>query len=436
VIWKDKSVPATSMSVAAEQLVGMQNRICSIISKNLRSRLRFNVRDTQLYRIHGVEPLQKNMQSVRGTALTSLLGQFRNNAKVPVILAFILAQSLWHYYESEWTAFQWTTDTIQIMSSLKDGMSEEAELLAYRPYLAVQFDSGNHLNEEYRQGEFIHPYMKIYNLGILLLEIGIGRKLSPQSAEDMCGRLNEECQYATKLAQRPQKRPKDSCQIDTYWLAVKNCLDPKLFDLDAPSVKPDGTHDLQKDVRKRRKILYDSVVWPLEELLDVSGWTAHLDSKDCLMPVVRRAEHVGGPAASIAVRTTNSAANCSAANGWLAELAKAVKDMDSDLSGSTQRNRVQIVLLDTGYDDSSVFLDDGKIRDRLQKLPVWKDFAGSSPCPVDTDGHGNHLLSLVMQIAPNADLHVARVATDSKNLKDSQESVAKVGSNLPPGVTG
>ena len=422
-IWKGKSKsPVTSISAATEQLVG---GICSIISRDLRSRLRFNVRAAKLYRIDGVEPLQKNMQPVRGTTLTSLLGQFRNNAKVPIILAFILAQSLWHYYESEWTDVQWNTDTIQIMSSLKDGMSDESELLAYRPYLAVQFDGGDHSNEEYRHGELLHPYMKIYRLGILLLEIGTGEKLSPQSTEDPCGRLNDECQDATILARSPQKRPKDSCQIDTYWLAVKNCLDPTLFDLEAPSVKPDGTHDVAKDVRKRRKILYDSVVWPLEEILEVNGWTPHLDSRECLTPVTRRADR---PVASIPVRPTNSTATRTAADNWLADLAKAVKDMDSDSSRSTQRDRVQIVLLDTGYDDKSAFLDDDEVRDRLQKAPVWKDFAKSSLSPVDTDGHGTYLLSLIMQIAPNADLHVARVATDSEHLKEAQEQVAKVGS--------
>jgi hypothetical protein len=46
--------------------------------------------------------------------------------------------------------------------------------------------------------------------------------------------------------------------------------------------------------------------------------------------------------------------------------------------------------------------------------------------PVDTDGHGTHLVSLIMRIAPEADIYVARVAESSARLESCRAKVAKV----------
>jgi subtilisin family serine protease len=85
--------------------------------------------------------------------------------------------------------------------------------------------------------------------------------------------------------------------------------------------------------------------------------------------------------------------------------------------------RVRIAILDTGYDSNSPFFSLAVRRKRLVK---WRDFAKDSPEPVDDDGHGTHMVSLAMKMAPAADIYVARVASSSAGLQDARQDIADV----------
>lgn len=85
--------------------------------------------------------------------------------------------------------------------------------------------------------------------------------------------------------------------------------------------------------------------------------------------------------------------------------------------------RTKIAILDTGYYDDSQFFS--KRKSRLSS-GHWKDFVGDSPAPVDDDGHGTHVLSIAMKIAPSADLCVARVTKNSKDFVGSHQRIAEV----------
>jgi hypothetical protein len=415
--YSDQSAPHVSLtSLPEEQLVSGERDMCAIISQHLRARLRFSVRDQKIYRFRN-EPMQKRMRPVQGIPLAAILGDLTN--KMKVCLAFILAQAVWHYYESEWTDMQWTTDTIHLMTSFTEEATEESEILVYRPYLVVQFGDTNPRMEEHTNGELLHPYRKIFCLGILLLEIGLGSKLPRDSAGTYSfGQANDEWEIATALANTGT----NIFDHDRYWVIVQACLNYELFHQMNPRSKSDGTYDFHYDVVSRRKTLYERVVSPLEEMLNVNGWASYLDSKERFIPRARKTVYTNEVEPKM-----SSLPKGILADRWLGRLEGIREEMMLKLAPPMMRYpRVQIVLLDTGYEPKSSFLDDGNVRDRLQKPPVWKDFAESSETAVDSDGHGTHLLSLIMRIAPYADLHVARVAKNSKNLKQAQENVAKV----------
>lgn len=48
----------------------------------------------------------------------------------------------------------------------------------------------------------------------------------------------------------------------------------------------------------------------------------------------------------------------------------------------------------------------------------WKDFSGSSITPIDNDGHGTAMLSIIYRLAPFADLCVARIAENDNDLRE------------------
>lgn len=85
--------------------------------------------------------------------------------------------------------------------------------------------------------------------------------------------------------------------------------------------------------------------------------------------------------------------------------------------------RLKIAILDTGYDDTTPSF---YIPGRLERIREWRDFASASPIPVDSDGHGTHLLTILLQVAPSAEIFVARVAENSKGLAAAEDAISEV----------
>ena len=55
----------------------------------------------------------------------------------------------------------------------------------------------------------------------------------------------------------------------------------------------------------------------------------------------------------------------------------------------------------------------------------WKDEWGSEITRQDKDGHGTAMLSIIHQVAPFADVCIARIAGEDKDLKDHPEQTSK-----------
>lgn len=103
--------------------------------------------------------------------------------------------------------------------------------------------------------------------------------------------------------------------------------------------------------------------------------------------------------------------------------------------------RPKIAIIDTGFDDETIVTHwrDRKLQKRLNMLPKgkaecnWKDFWQPKTIPLDIDGHGTAMLSIVHRVAPFADICVARIAGGDEDLKQdaikTSQNLAKVCSN-------
>ncbi|KAL4995394.1 ankyrin repeat-containing domain protein [Aspergillus recurvatus] len=90
----------------------------------------------------------------------------------------------------------------------------------------------------------------------------------------------------------------------------------------------------------------------------------------------------------------------------------------------TKLERIKIAVLDTGYDPESDFFRD-RARKRLIKFEDWVD--KGSTFARDEDGHGTHVLSLAMKVAPAARLFVCRIARgrEAQDLRDASGNIAE-----------
>lgn len=92
-------------------------------------------------------------------------------------------------------------------------------------------------------------------------------------------------------------------------------------------------------------------------------------------------------------------------------------------SQGTFGRRTAVAVLDTGFDAESVFFT----RPRRQRVKGWKDFAENREEPCDDSGHGTSVLSVLMKVAPYADVYVARVAKSIEDLPRASNNIAEVG---------
>ena len=128
------------------------------------------------------------------------------------------------------------------------------------------------------------------------------------------------------------------------------------------------------------------------------------------------------------------------AQEWLRKVNRSwlVSHIRDGLKGSRHYNprvplpsRPKVALLDTGYDPNASFLAHPH---KMRLKGHWKDFWEGQEHPNDDDGHGTSMLSLILEVAPFADIYVARIAGGSKNMQNERErtsdNLAKVSTHF------
>lgn len=267
----------------------------------------------------------------------------------------------------------------------------------------------------------------------MLVEIGIGSVL-PRPETDYEGlsqtaKINRDWSLAKQYSDLEEPWP--DFDNRKYRTAVKNCLDPGIFAA-APSMQNASSEERVRGLNKRRKILYDCVVSPLEEFLQGTGWRDELHTIDPLRSHARPASAKRASDAPQIQEASKSAAlkDRTSSERWLKRVDLLNKELKCISLQNVPQARIRIAILDTGYDADAVFSQPPARRNRLI---MWKDWVEDATKPQDCHGHGTHLVSLIMRVAPEADICVARIARDLGGLENASDNVAEVS---PYGVNG
>ncbi|KAF4946043.1 hypothetical protein FGADI_11480 [Fusarium gaditjirri] len=400
-------------------------KFCKLIRQgDNHASLCFMVHDGKLHRLLDSEPLQHIVDHTPGISLANVIQSYYLTPKVKTILGYILARSVWQFYDSDWLKTPWTSRTIQFMKHYTSPLGDdEPSIFPSKPYYSVHFgeDDATASEATTNSGE-IHRYPRVRDLGIMLVEIGLGCLLNGSAPTNndalKISKANQDWLQAKGWSD--SKSPWRDFDYPKYRGAVENCLNPNIF-AKAPFTPSVNVDELAKGLHKRRKIFYEHVVSPLEDLVQGTGWKDSVNSMPSLRlqaPTTQQPqtlEELGPP-----VEQAKISKDQKAARKWLKRIQLLNKELKSLSQGPVKR--VRIAILDTGYDADAVFFHPNARRNRLVK---WKDWVGDAKEPTDCNGHGTHLVSLIMKIAPEADIYVARVAKDPMGLNDASEAISE-----------
>ncbi|RTE69939.1 hypothetical protein BHE90_015668 [Fusarium euwallaceae] len=431
---------------------------CELICQYGNARLCLTILNRKL-QLLPCKPPKQVVENTPSISLATVLRNYHLTAKMKAWLAYILAQSVWQFYDSDWMKTRWTSETIQFMSEYSSPLyKDETNVFASKPYISVRFgDNDPDACESSSTFNELHRHPRVRALGIMLVEIGIGSPLSrPEKDyddESEIGKINADWLQAREYSDLEKPWPK--FDYSKYRTAVKSCLDQDIF-ATSPFMPTANSQELADGLKKRRKILYDCVVFPLEQLLQGTGWKDELQNigplRSHAKPLPRLAGHPTEasthlPSRSIpraflqdeaisSLRGTGGMPNPmdmkeSALLGdgegigintdrrryektrkWM----KDFKNLSMELDIGLSRERLRVAILDSGIDycHSDLYKDS-----RIKDMVSWVDEEPG----VDTCGHGTHIAGIILSLTENVEIYVGKI-TMSRKFTD-KEPIAK-----------
>lgn len=274
------STPTTDQRAAFEELCYplQAEDFCQLLSDDssgtIKKRLR--IEEGVLHQMHDPAPPDLSIRSSPSTPLSEILGTPKVSSKDKIILAYVLARATWQYYSSELMKVCWTSGSIHFIPEEAqdvDDDGDQTKLDPSKPYFAFQFDgSDDPASIEFCDSrDVLHRYPRILALALLLTELGYPRgEFKRNTARNFQEQINNDWK-SVQMSLVSKKWPNFGLRnpriTDTYRVVVKQCLDHRAFHV-SPSA---GGKEDDHSVEHRRKILYKSVVHPLDQLLSDSG---------------------------------------------------------------------------------------------------------------------------------------------------------------------
>ncbi|RMZ91634.1 hypothetical protein DV736_g1131, partial [Chaetothyriales sp. CBS 134916] len=443
--------------------------VCRILERERKSRSGLNVlleldHNCHLHKHRLARTLPYTKARGKGLSLAKLLelGQYELTPKDRIMLSFAVARSFWEFYGSELTTARWCSEDIWFMPRCKKDQttSDNLELKAFVSFPFGQDPPGP--DEFLEVDDLTHSYPRILSLGIILLDIGRGEKLEllPLTANENVGELRDRVNDAhsdasSQLAAFNGEVWKTCKYKKAFDTAISNCLDPSKFIESARTRKrrsrltPEEYEKLspqrkaaedkkrteyqKRAVQDRRDAIYHNVVSLLYWLAKVGN-----DGKDEMFIKPRKKQQPtfsdNPDKAEIQelwkrVQTPNFNSNGrveGSAERWFEDI-RAISYLVFrrrrllDVRMGIKLPPVRIAILDTGCDLTLKSFQAAKC------FKGWRDFAVEAPSETEVDeyGHGTFMARLVMQMVPDCELYIARVAQTRQQLEHNEEAAIR-----------
>ena len=247
-----------------------------------------HVRGGEILPISDPDAVGELLDPCASVSLEEALLQYQLTAKMKLVLAYILAHSVWRFYNSNWTKATWSAKTIHFMK-IQVPNARGTKLFACNPCFAVQFHSNENILMEYYDGMVAHRYPRLLSLGELLLDLGCSQPIlccSGFSIDGLDQYINNNCAMSLNILKYDDEWPylgtfRDASVKGRYKEITRACFDKRTLipltstrtPIHGPSKEPQNT----QTVEERRHIIYNRIVSPLADLLDDLGWKSALE---------------------------------------------------------------------------------------------------------------------------------------------------------------
>ncbi|KAI1214234.1 subtilisin-like protein [Annulohypoxylon truncatum] len=400
---------------------------CDLLKSELASRVCLRAQKSTLYELSSLGVLQ-NVRPGPSIPLRKIFQSYRLPSKTKLILCYIVARSVWQFYDTPWMASRWSSDTIHFFPNLPEhSMYFTKDGHACKPYYSINFNQPDQILEEYCEcPSVIFRYPRLLDLCITLLELGTGRGLELATDDSIPARMNKNWQIAKALIQNSSCWRYEDFEYADFKEAIDKCLDSGVFE---PTIRYEGDPQcLVHDIPKRRKILYDTVIAPLRSLL---GVYQSLDTIDDMIPVFdirpEQAPRVLPPQQTGHIPNTTKVDGYDRDTGESTEWIRCLQEINRKMRSEYQdvyesAHPIRVAILDTGYDQDTPFFQD---MPRRRQVKGWKDLYEKQTSAVDECGHGTHTLALAMKVAPGAHFYVARITRDTEGMKNAPKAICE-----------
>ncbi|KAJ3567926.1 hypothetical protein NPX13_g6598 [Xylaria arbuscula] len=418
-------------AVDSGQDVLIRGGFCPVLERNLSARLFLEFRHN-----HGLSLLKESgvlnqiIQAGPGVSLRSVLSQYKLTSKDKIILSYAVSQSYWNYYDSELMRVKWTSDNIWFMPV--EASHEQRDELPLRAYIPLPLDLSDGTEPDVIYADLLnHQCPRIFDLGVLLLEIGLGRPFQVLNRRDRVAQANFNHKRASDELLELEKDNWDAFTHKKYFdYAVKFCLSRENFippkQLQQPPRESSSSILDWKGspgILERRRMLHKHVVRPLAWLAK-RGFKAKAGDSTYVSRKLNASPHGGTSDALSTLELDALFHNSIIPRAWLMDLKKINELVERKRREYRVKTPVRVAILDTGFNRD---LFNVKARNGLIKsITDEMDFTNTSaPNMIDASGHGTFMARLIMECSPNVEILVARVAENTNALKSSLDNIRK-----------
>ncbi|KIW62542.1 hypothetical protein PV04_10710 [Phialophora macrospora] len=256
-----------SLDLVEQQSLAINDvQLCEHIKSASGSQICLRIYQDRVQLLLDCLPLETHVLASPSLTLSAALQMGHLSNKMKVILAYIVARSVWEYYDSDWMSRPWSADDIHFLQEPPGSIDGQPVVSVNRPYLAVQWrENQTDMDDASTAVGMVHRYPRVLSLGLMLIEIGTG-KLASDLLPNYQKNVNSAWLSAKEFLFQPT--PWEDFDYRSYWDATRSCVNNQFFLRGNPAAGGDSL----AAVESRRQMIFDDVVTPLEDLLSGTGW--------------------------------------------------------------------------------------------------------------------------------------------------------------------